>query len=458
MTVRGGRRARRMLRWDQFQRMNAIEVNGVGKKYSLATSPLQRMFDLVGSARKQRSGDFWALQDISFSVGVGESFGIIGSNGSGKSTLLQIIAGVMQPTRGRVAVNGRISAILELGSGFNPEFSGRDNVFMNAAILGLSEDQIKERFPLIEEFAEVGEFIDQPVKTYSSGMLMRLAFSVAVHIDPQVLIVDEALSVGDIYFSQRCLRYLHRLRERGVTMVIVSHSPGQLRALCNRSMWIEHGQIQELGDTDHVVAKYLARAAGTDSTTGSAVTPAPDALKPNFAWIGGKDDLERPGRAIGGPGHRYGNQAAEIVAADLRDSAGRQKNHAKPGDEVVIAVRALAHRKLERPIVGFLMRNERGETVYGLNTTSEGHNLPVFEPGDCYALSFSWAAPRLVKQRYTFTIAVAEGDLSAFDVCDYVEDLLSLDFEGPDPSATGYIQLPCRVLAEVSEASTIPIT
>src|SRR5271166_1927502 len=145
--------------------MNAIEVIGVGKKYSLATSPLHRLFDLVGPARKQRSGDFWALRDISFSVGVGESFGIIGSNGSGKSTVLQIVAGVMQPTCGNVTVNGRISAILELGAGFNPEFSGRDNVFMNAAILGLTEAQIKDRFPLIEDFAEIGDFIDQPVKT-----------------------------------------------------------------------------------------------------------------------------------------------------------------------------------------------------------------------------------------------------------------------------------------------------
>jgi lipopolysaccharide transport system ATP-binding protein len=437
--------------------MNAIEVNGVGKKYSLVTSPMHRLIEIVGSAHKQRQGDFWALQDINFVVGVGESFGIIGSNGSGKSTLLQIIAGVMQPSLGSVIVNGRISAILELGAGFNPEFSGRDNVFMNAAILGLTDEQIKDRFSAIEEFAEIGDFIDQPVKTYSSGMLMRLAFSIAVHIDPQVLIVDEALSVGDIYFAQRCLRYLHRLRDRGITMVIVSHSPGELRALCSHSLWIERGQIQEIGGTDEVVAKYLARATGIRSTTSLAAPSSPEGLGPTFAWIGGQGDRQRPVKAIGEPGHRYGNQAAEIIAADLRDLAGREKHRAKPGDEVVISVRALAHKKLERPIVGFLMRNERGETVYGLNSTSEGHDLPPFEPGDCYALSFRWTAPQFVKQRYTFTIAVAEGDLTTFEVCDYVEDLLCLDFEGPDSSDAGYIQLPCRVRAEISEASTLPI-
>jgi lipopolysaccharide transport system ATP-binding protein len=446
-----------VLRWNQFQRMNAIEVSGVGKKYSLVTSPLHRLLDLMGSARKPRHGDFWALEDISFSVGVGESFGIIGSNGSGKSTLLQIVAGVMQPTRGTVTVNGRISAILELAAGFNPEFSGRDNVFMNASILGLTDEQIKQRFSAIEEFAEIGDFIDRPVKTYSSGMLMRLAFSIAVHIDPQVLIVDEALSVGDIYFTQRCLRYLHRLRERGITMLIVSHSPGELRALCSQSMWIEHGQIQEIGDTDAVVAKYLARATEVHSTSSLATASPPDGLSPGFAWIDGQGEGLRPAPAIAEPGHRYGNQAAEIIAAGLRDSAGSEKRRAKPGDEVVINVKALARKKLVRPIVGFLMRNERGETVYGLNTASEGHDLPALEAGDCYTLSFTWTAPRLVKQRYTFTIAVAEGDLTTFDVCDYVEDLLSLDFDGPDSSDAGYIQLPCRVRAEIFEESTIPI-
>ncbi len=435
--------------------MNAIEVAGVGKKYSLVTSPIHRLFDLVGSGRKPRHGDFWALQDISFSVAVGESFGIIGSNGSGKSTLLQIIAGVMQPTLGSVTVNGRISAILELGAGFNPEFSGRDNVFMNSAILGLTDEQIKDRFPAIEEFAEIGDFIDQPVKTYSSGMLMRLAFSIAVHIDPQVLIVDEALSVGDIYFTQRCLRYLHRLRERGITMVIVSHSPSELRALCSHSVWIEHGQIQEIGDSDQVVAKYLARATGTHSMPSLPIASVDDAVNRNFAWIGQQSGLARPETPIGEPGHRYGNQAAEILAADLRNPAGDEKHSARPGDEVVITVRALAHKKLEQPIVGFLMRNKRGETVYGLNTTSEGHALPALQPGDCYTLSFRFTAPCLVKQRYTFTIAVAEGDLTTFDVCDYVEDLLSLDFDGPDPSDAGYIQLPCRVRAEVSQVPTI---
>lgn len=435
--------------------MNAIEVNGVGKKYSLVNSPAQRLFDLVGTARKDRRGDFWALQDITFTVGVGESFGIIGSNGSGKSTLLQIIAGVMQPTCGTVTVNGRISAILELGAGFNPEFSGRDNVSMNAAILGLTEQQIKERFHLIEEFAEIGDFIDQPVKTYSSGMLMRLAFSIAVHIDPEVLIVDEALSVGDIYFTQRCLRYLHRLRERGITMVFVSHSAGELKALCSRVAWIEHGRIREMGETDHVIAKYMAQATSGHPARGqapeTAVSPNPDGGRISEAagdlrWV-----------ALEAPGHRYGNRDGEVIAATLRDATGGSRTSAKAGDEILIEVKILAHKRLARPIVGFLMRNERGETIYGVNTTSEGHLLPAIEAGDFAHVSFAWTAPRLVRQKYTLTIAVTEGELHTFDVCDYVEDLLTLDFDGPDAALAGYLEVPCRVRTGISEGSAIQI-
>ncbi len=446
----------RVLRCYQFLLMNAIEVNGVGKKYTLVNSPASRLFDLVGAARKNRQGDFWALRDINFTVGVGESFGIIGPNGSGKSTLLQILAGVMQPTCGTVTVNGRISAILELGAGFNPEFSGRDNVSMNAAILGLTEQQIKERFHLIEEFAEIGDFIDQPVKTYSSGMLMRLAFSIAVHIDPEVLIVDEALSVGDIYFTQRCLRYLHRLRERGITMIFVSHSVGELKALCTRSAWIEHGRIQEIGETDHVIAKYMAWATGSYPSVGQATDAAGALNSGDGPSLAEAEDL-RWATALAAPGHRYGNNDGEVIAATLKDAAGGSRTSAKAGDEIQIDVTILAHKRLERPIVGFLMRNEKGETIYGVNTTSEGQELPTVAAGEHAHVSFCWIAPRLVRQRYTLTIVVAEGQLHTFDVCDYVEDLLTLDFEGPDAAEAGYLELPCRVRTGISEGSAIQI-
>ena len=219
-----------------------------------------------------------------------------------------------------------------------PSSPAATTLSMNASILGLTDEQIQERFPLIEEFAEIGDFIDQPVKTYSSGMLMRLAFSIAVHIDPQVLIVDEALSVGDIYFTQRCLRYLHRLRERGITMVIVSHSAGELKALCTHSMWIEHGRIQEIGETDHVIAKYLAQTTRSRSTPGQTAAIAPVLLNPAASWIDGQGGHLRPAteliddRDIG-----MGTKRRRSLRRRLA-RLGREcvKNRAKPGDEIVI--------------------------------------------------------------------------------------------------------------------------
>ena len=195
----------------------------------------------------------------------GETFCIIGENGSGKSTLLQMVAGILQPTSGSLTVNGRVSALLELGAGFNPEFTGRDNVYLNGSILGLTTRQIDQRYKDIEDFAEIGEFINQPVKTYSSGMVVRLAFAVAINVDPEILLVDEALAVGDIYFRQRCMRKVHELRTRGITILFVSHAIADVKAIGDRALWLEHGRMREIGETDRVVAKYLAAMVEKDS-------------------------------------------------------------------------------------------------------------------------------------------------------------------------------------------------
>src|SRR5712691_6841386 len=245
--------------------MSHVEFQGVSKSYSVYDSPGDRLKELITPRRYQFHRDFWALRDISFDIRPGETFCIVGENGSGKSTLLQMVAGILLPTSGTVSVTGRVSALLELGSGFNPEFSGRDNVYLNGSILGLSTRQIDQRFREIEEFAEIGDFIHQPVKTYSTGMVVRLAFAVAINVDPEILLVDEALAVGDIYFRQRCMRKVHELRARGVTILFVSHSTGDVKALGDRALWLERGHAVELGKTDRVVAKYLAAMVEKDS-------------------------------------------------------------------------------------------------------------------------------------------------------------------------------------------------
>src|SRR5215469_7955508 len=245
--------------------VNAVEFQGVSKSYAIYDQPGDRLKELLSFHRIKAHKDFWALHDVSFEAKRGETFCIVGENGSGKSTLLQIVAGILQPTSGMAAVHGRVSALLELGAGFNPEFTGRDNVYLNGAILGLSKRQIDQRYAAIESFAEIGDFMDQPVKTYSSGMVVRLAFAVAINVDPEVLLVDEALAVGDLYFRQRCMRKVHELRARGITILFVSHAIGDVKAIGDRVLWLDHGRAMDLGDTDKVVAKYLAAMVEKDS-------------------------------------------------------------------------------------------------------------------------------------------------------------------------------------------------
>src|ERR1700681_321904 len=238
--------------------MSHVEFQGVSKSYPIYDSPGDRLKELITPRRYQFHRDFWALRDISFEIRPGETFCIVGENGSGKSTLLQMVAGILPPSSGTVSVTGRVSALLELGAAFNPEFTGRDNVYLNGAILGLSNKQIDQRFREIEDFAEIGDFIHQPVKTYSSGMVVRLAFAVAINVDPEILLVDEALSVGDTYFRHRCMRKVHELRAGGVTIVFVSHAIGDVKAIGDRVLWLEHGRAIAIGETGAVLPQYLA--------------------------------------------------------------------------------------------------------------------------------------------------------------------------------------------------------
>ena len=218
-----------------------VRLEGVGKCYEVYSKPADRLAQMFLGKRKKLYKEFWALQDISFDVYPGDCIGILGANGSGKSTLLQIVSGTLQQTTGTAAVHGRLAALLELGSGFNPEFSGRENVFMNGTVLGFSEREIRERFDAIADFAAIGDFIDQPVKTYSSGMMLRLAFAVQVQVEPSVLVVDEALSVGDARFQLKCLARLEELRRGGTTVLFVSHSIEQVKQLCNRAVLLNQG-------------------------------------------------------------------------------------------------------------------------------------------------------------------------------------------------------------------------
>lgn len=234
----------------------AIEVSQVSKKFRLFNSPKERIAEALHPFRKKYHREFWALKDISFDIHRGEIVGILGKNGSGKSTLLQIICSVMQPTEGGVEVHGRISALLELGAGFNPEFTGQENVLLNGSIMGVSRQEMLQRLPDIEAFADIGDFFDQPVKTYSSGMFVRVAFAAAVHVDPEILVVDEALSVGDSKFQHRCFQRIREFMERGKTIVVVSHSTDTLLRICHRGIVIDSGKLSFIGPIAAAVNHY----------------------------------------------------------------------------------------------------------------------------------------------------------------------------------------------------------
>jgi lipopolysaccharide transport system ATP-binding protein len=420
--------------------VNAVEFQGVSKSYAIYDQPGDRLKELLSFHRIRAHKDFWALHDVSFRVKRGETFCIVGENGSGKSTLLQIVAGILQPTSGAAAVQGRVSALLELGAGFNPEFTGRDNVYLNAAILGFSKRQIDGRFGEIASFAEIGEFLDQPVKTYSSGMVVRLAFAVAIHVDPEVLLVDEALAVGDIYFRQRCMRKVHELRARGVTILFVSHAVSDVKALGDRVLWLDHGRVREVGEPDRVIAKYLAAMTEKDSAYRHhehAALPAPAPAGPVLA----PEIVE----TIPNIDHRYGDGRAEILGIAVLDESGARLAVLNPGQKIVVRISARAKDSVPMPMAGFMLRNQLGIDFSGTNTAAEGCSLAPMHAGDVYTVDFHIDLPDLYPASFSFSPAIADGTLAGYTMCDWIDNALTLQMTRAEREVYGYLRLPCRV-------------
>jgi ABC-type polysaccharide/polyol phosphate transport system ATPase subunit len=351
--------------------MNAIEVRNVRKVYRRYGRRSQfatlKSALLSGSLLRGMRPDeaFEALKGISFDVAAGKTFGIVGRNGSGKSTMLKMIAGIGRPTTGAVTINGRVSALIELGAGFHPEISGRENVFINGMMLGLSRREIAARFDEIVRFAELEEFIEAPVKTYSSGMYLRLGFAVAIHVDPEVLLVDEVLAVGDEAFTHKCLDKLGDLRRRGRTVLLVTHSLDLVSRFCDEAMWLDGGLARAQGDPKRVIDAYLtAVAQGENSQIGrdeAARASEQVDLLPDRA-----EDMFKSGEG------RWGSREVEIVELDLLDAEGRPNHVFQSGDPVDIRLRLHAKRKVEDVVVGVAIFSADGACCYGTNTLIEG--------------------------------------------------------------------------------------
>lgn len=352
-------------------------AQNVSKLFRLYDRPSDRLRELLPFGRKHHT-DFWALRNVSFTVDPGEILGIVGPNGSGKSTLLQIAAGILQPTSGRVSVEGRVAALLELGAGFNPEFSGRENVYLNGEIMGLSRLETERAFPAIEAFAEIGDFIDRPVKEYSSGMYVRLAFATAIHVEPDVLIVDEALAVGDAIFANRCLQKLEELKTRKVTILFVSHDLGLVKRLCHRAILMMKGEILCHGAPSEVVNRYVALVHDRNAISAE------------------KSDLTG--------NYRHGDRASTIERIRVVDSAGREISAVPAGEDISVEVTARFHRPVANPMIGILIRNRLGVEVFGTNTKIERVDLGSFHPGDVITTQFGFRC-FLTRQDYTLTVA-----------------------------------------------------
>jgi ABC-type polysaccharide/polyol phosphate transport system ATPase subunit len=295
-----------------------------------------------------------ALKDVSFAVDSGEAFGVIGRNGSGKSTLLKIITGILKPTRGTVDVNGRVAALIELGAGFHPEITGRENIVINGIMLGLTRREIEQRFDSIVEFSGIGPFLDQPVKTYSSGMYVRLGFAVAVHVDPDILIIDEVLAVGDEEFSAKCIAKIQEMKYRGVTLVFVTHQLDQVRNLCDRALWLDHGQVEAIGDPVRVVDHYLQEVAGT------SLAPPPEPEKP-APTAQTKDEEER-----------FGSGEVVLSRVSLTDDRGRELVALGAGTPVTIEMDVTVRVPQDDFVFGVGIYHADGTCVYGTNTDLEG--------------------------------------------------------------------------------------
>lgn len=394
-------------------------VQNVSKLYRLYGTPIDRLREQLPFQRQNLHKDFWALRDVSFSVERGEIVSLVGPNGCGKSTLLQIICGILQPTTGRVVSRGRIAALLELGAGFNPEFTGRENVFLNGEILGLTRDQMDTALPSIEAFAEIGEFIDRPVKEYSTGMYVRLAFATAIHVEPEILIVDEALAVGDAVFANRCMRKFHELKEKRTTILFVSHDLGLVKQLSNKSIFLLNGRVEAAGDPSTVINRYVGLVHQRQQSSMVDEIKPPTDLPATF---------------------RHGDQSTQITRVAIVDQSGAPCTVIKSGQTITVQIFARFREHLINPMAGILIRTRIGMEVYGTNTNIDQVCLGEFQPGDELTVEFRfdcWLTP----QQYTLTAALQDAQGSSFD---WLDDVASFEVVS-DRQAAGVVNLQASI-------------
>ena len=429
-----------------------LSISGISKFFEIYQRPSHRLFQMICRGKRQFFTPFWALKDISFEVNRGDCIGIIGKNGAGKSTLLQVITGTLSPSSGSVSCAGRIAALLELGSGFNPEFTGLENIYLNASILGLNSHEIDEQLDKIIKFADIGEFLHQPIKTYSSGMVVRLAFAVVAHVNADILIIDEALAVGDAFFTQKCMRFLRNFLRTG-TILFVSHDAAAVNSLCNRAILLESGTIKICGSPKEVTEMYLKdmyeAQQGAFSENNSAVQQfifsnesRRDMRQDFFNSTNLRNDIQvftfEPNEADFGAG------GVTIEHVTLTDKDNIPLSWIVGGESVALKIFLLAKKDVYSPIVGFFVKNYLGQNLFGDNTYLTYQRSPVrVSAGEMFEASFCFTMPILEKGDFSFSVAVAEGTQENHIQHDWKHDALIIRSVASS-CATGMIGIPMQ--------------
>jgi ABC-type polysaccharide/polyol phosphate transport system ATPase subunit len=381
----------------------AVEVEGASKRFRLYHERNQSLKAAFMRGRRAKYDEFWALKDVSLAVPTGKTYGLIGHNGSGKSTLLKCMAGILVPDRGEIRTRGKVSALLELGAGFHPELSGRDNVYLNGSILGMSKKQIDAQFDQIVDFAGLEQFIDTPVKNYSSGMYVRLGFSVAINVDPEILMVDEVLAVGDESFQRKCMDKFKEFRDDGRTVVIVSHALGTMRTMCDEVAWLDHGTLLGVGRPGELVDEYTAASHEASSEDQSA------------------------GEESEGP--RWGSGEVRVERVEMLDAHGRPVTSTRTGEAVTFRMHYLAKERIERPVFGFGLHTADGQHVTGPNTR-DVEMVPAAVQGEGH---IDFAVPRLMLVPGAFDVSVSVFDYACLHPYDFRTRALRFDVEVGTP-------------------------
>lgn len=435
-----------------------IEACDLGKRYGEYQTPWARLLDVMQTTDKRSVQSFTALANVSFEIYRGETVGIIGANGAGKSTLLQLLSGTVGPTAGAFRVKGRVAALLELGAGFNPDFTGRENLALVGALYGLTKLQIEQREPDVRAFAEIGDFFDKPVRVFSSGMFVRLAFSIIAHVDADILIIDEALAVGDALFTQKCMRFLRSFRQRG-TLLFVSHDTSAVLALCDRAVWLERGELRLFGESKKVCEAYLAHVHHQSGKANKVFEHDSSGEElSQIPWIAERDmrsdfvnnsalrnDLEV--FHFKDNGNDFGGKGFEIEDVCLLDEDGNRLIWVVGGEEVCIVVSGLALAPLEQPIFGFVFRSKYGQQLFGENTFLLPEiEKPTIAAGDRACAKFTFRMPILPAGEYVISVAVANGSQLEHVQEHWIHDALVIKSHSSSVS-TGLLGVPMHAMS-----------